>query len=287
MKLGVSSNSFSSYQRTTGCDYVALCKKAKEMGFDGIELVDLSTEIGQRDTVEDVAKDIREASERLSLPVLAYTIGASLLRPTPEENESEMERLCGQIEIAKTLGAPVMRHDAALALRETPGYTWERGVEEMAPYIRTVTAYAETVGVRTCVENHGYIYQDPERVQALIRAVNHRNFGWLLDIGNFSVVDRTATEALAYTAHHVFHVHAKDMILKSGDVIAPSGFHRSRGGNFWRGTVLGHGDVPVAKTLLALKAQGYTDGVSLEFGGPEDCLSSLSAGLTYMHRVLD
>ena len=287
MKLGVSSYSFSAYQHATGCDYVALCEKAKEMGFDGIEFTDLSTEIGRRDTVEDVAKDIREACERLALPVFAYAVGANFLRETAEENEAEMERLCALVEIAKTLGAPVMRHDAAFALRAVPGYTWERGIEEMAPYIRTVTAYAETVGVRTCVENHGYIYQDPERVLALIRAVNHRNYGWLLDIGNFSVADRTATEALAYTAHHIFHVHAKDMILKSGDVIAPVGFNRSRGGNFWRGTVLGHGNVPVAKTLLALKEQGYGGSVSLEFEGLEDCLSSIDAGLAYMHRILD
>jgi len=172
-------------------------------------------------------------------------------------------------------------------LKNIPGYTWEDGIRDMAPYIREVAEYAGEKGVRTCSENHGYIYQDPERVLALIKAVGHPNYGWLFDIGNFSVTDRTATEALAYAAPYIFHVHAKDMSIKSGKEIMPEGYHLTRGGNYWRGTVLGYGDVPVASTLKALKNMGYDGAISLEFEGCEDNLFALRAGISYMKKCLE
>ena len=43
MKIGVSSYSFSKYLRDTGANYFQICDIAREMGFEGIEFIDLST----------------------------------------------------------------------------------------------------------------------------------------------------------------------------------------------------------------------------------------------------
>lgn len=282
MQIAVSSYSFTAYTRASGADYPALCRLAKEIGFSGIEFTDLDPEKAGAKTEEEAALRVREECEKQGLSVIAYTVGANFQKEVPEK---EAERICRKVDVATLLGAKLLRHDAAFALKDLPRYTWEDGIREMAPFIRQVSAYAAEKGVRTMTENHGYIYQDPERVKALIVAVDHPNFGWLFDIGNFSVADRNATEALGYALPYLFHVHAKDMILKKGDILPPSGFNRSRGGNFWRGTALGHGNVPVAETLLALKGAGYDGTVSLEFEGPEDCLSSIRWGYEYLSRL--
>lgn len=282
MLLSVSSYSFSAYVKESGADYAALCHLAKEIGFSGIEFTDLAPEKAGARSEEEAALRVREACEKQGLATVAYTVGANFQTAEPEK---EAERLCRKADIAALLGAGLMRHDAAFSLKTQPRYTWEDGIRDMAPFIRQVAAYAEKKGIRTMTENHGYIYQDPERVKALILAVNHPNFGWLFDIGNFSVADRSATEALGHAAPYIFHVHAKDMLLKKGNILPPSGFFRSRGGNFWRGTVLGHGSVPVAETLLALKQTGYNGAVTLEFEGPEDCLSALRWGYEYLSRL--
>ena len=72
MKIGVSSYSFRKYQKATGCSYTELCDKAKELGFDGIEFIDLKTE----DDIAE-AKKIREHCARIGLEVIAYTVGAN------------------------------------------------------------------------------------------------------------------------------------------------------------------------------------------------------------------
>ena len=41
MKLGVSSYSFSKYLASTQCGYVEICDIAKEIGFEGIEFINL------------------------------------------------------------------------------------------------------------------------------------------------------------------------------------------------------------------------------------------------------
>ena len=49
MKIGVSSYSFAKYMKATGANYIDICNKAKEIGFDGIEFIDLNPEISGKD----------------------------------------------------------------------------------------------------------------------------------------------------------------------------------------------------------------------------------------------
>lgn len=122
-----------------------------------------------------------------------------------------------------------------------------------------VTEYAQSVGVRTMTENHGYFSQDSIRVEKLINTVAHDNFGWLIDIGNFLCADDEPAAAVGRAARYAFYVHAKDFIVKSGQQANPGrGFFMSRGGNFLRGTIIGHGDVPVVQCLMRLSAPDMT-----------------------------
>ncbi len=280
MRLGVSSYSFSSYKKKTGASYEDICRLTKEMGFDGIEFTEIVPEEGE--TKEETARRVKSICDSLSLPIFSYSVGANFLNDDPE---AEAERVMREVDIAALLGAPFMRHDASFVLKSIEGYTWEDGVRDMAPYIRRVAEYAAKKGIKTGSENHGYIYEDPERMHALILAVDHPNYGWLFDMGNFSVVDRDAREAFSLARPYISHVHAKDMILKPASDIEPSGFHKSRGGSLWRGTVLGHGQIPVAETFAYLKEIGYEGTVSLEFEGAEDNLPAIEQGLAYMRAL--
>ncbi len=281
MKLGVSSYSFRKYQKATGCDFVALADKAKELGFDGIEFLEIRGEdpIGE-------AKRIRDHCAELGLPIVAYTIGANLLSDNVEE---EVARLKRSVEVAAALGAPVMRHDVSTKLRPIEGYTWEMGIDEMVPAIREITAYAAERGVRTCSENHGKLYQDSLRVKRLIEAVDDPNYGWLVDIGNFLCVDEEPLSAVRRAAPYAVHAHAKDFLyhVTHEGIPKPDGFFETRSGNLLRGTVVGHGMVPVFDCVKALKESGYDGWLSLEFEGAEENLPALTAGLSYLRRCID
>ena len=275
MKLSVSSYSFGKYRKETGCTYVDLCDKAKELGFEGIEFIDL-----EGDDRLQVATEIRQHCERIDLPIVAYTVGADFLA---EDIEAEVARVCECVDVCEALGAPLLRHDVCNKLPDKPLYSWEDALLQMVPHIRRVSEYAAAKGIRTCTENHGYIFQYPERLEALIRAVNCENYGWLCDIGNFLCVDVDPQKAVALAAPYTVHVHAKDFLLKAA-ADCPDGFFPTAGRNWLRGTVVGHGVVPVAQCIRILKDSGYDGWVTVEFEGMEECLPALESGLRALKK---
>ena len=188
MKISVSSYSFSQYIRAGKLTQLECVAKAKEMGFDAIEFTDIAGE--SLDEQKAMAKKIKEEADRVGIDINAYTIGANLYHESEEDSEKEVARLCGQLDVAKLLGAKVMRHDVCYTLGKTGN---ARSFELMLPTIaknaRKVTEYAETLGIRTCTENHGFIAQDSDRVEKLFNTVNHDNYGLLVDVGNFLCVD--------------------------------------------------------------------------------------------------
>ena len=284
MKIGVSSYSFSKYITDTKCDYFKVCDMAKELGFDGIEFIDLDNKSwGITDDPMKTAREIREYCEKIELPIIAYTIGADFLNREPE---AEIERVCEALRVAKELGAPVLRHDVCYSLPKKHPYSYRDAIKEMAPKIRRVTEYAATLGIRTCTENHGYIFQAPERVEELILAVGHENYGWLCDMGNFLCADADPVESVKIAAPYTFHSHAKDFIFKSNREARPNGFFGTLGENHLRATVIGHGYVNVPACVKILKKAGYDGWLSIEFEGMEENLPALKAGLEYLKNCI-
>ena len=284
MKIGVSSYSFKKYIEATKCDYIEVCDKAKEMGFDGIEFIDLDSKaFNITDDAMKTAVEIKAHCEKIGLDVIAYTIGANFLS---DDKDAEVERVCRAVDVAEALGAPVLRHDVVYTLPEGHLYSWREAAKEIAPYVRRVTEYAKAKGIKTCTENHGYIFQAPERVEALIREVGSDNYGWLIDMGNFLCADAEPAAAVHIASRYAFHVHAKDFLFKSGEEGNPGGFFPTNGGNFLRGTVIGHGVVPVKKCINILKKAGYDKYVSVEFEGMEDCLTAIKAGRDYLEKLI-
>lgn len=285
MKTCVSSYSFSQYMHRSGANQLDLIVLAKEMGFDAIEMTDLNAPDGM--TQQEFAALLREESERLSLPIVNYTIGADLLNAP--DLDAEVERLCEQIEIAKTLGAFGMRHDATGGFRNNfrRYKTFDSALPTLADGCRRVTEYAAERGIATMVENHGQFCQESTRVEKLVGAVDHSNFGLLVDIGNFLCADDPSVTAVARVAAFARHVHVKDFHVKSGSEPDPGrGFFGTRGGNYLRGAILGHGNVPVYQCLRVLHEQGYDGYVSIEFEGMEDNLPALEIGLENLKRFI-
>ena len=275
MKIGVSSYSFESYMRHAHADYLRISDLAKEMGFDGIEFIDLECSVQPAESLPKLAEAVREHCDQIGLPIAAYTIHADFL-----ENPDEAERICGLVDIAEILGAKVLRHDVSWR-RDVP---WREMIARTAPAIRTVAEYAAQKGIRTCTENHGYVMQDSNRVEELILTVNHPNFGWLVDMGNFLCADETPAHAMPIAAPYAFHAHVKDFLCKP---FKPSDdWFPTRNGNYLRGTIAGHGVVPIPECVQTLREAGYDGWLSLEFEGPESNLNALKSGLSYVRSIL-
>ena len=283
MKIGVSSYSFTKYINKTGCDIFAVIDKAKKLGFEGIEFIGLDAYAKEGEDLISLAEKIKEHCAKTEIEIIDYAIGSDFFNTDEKEIIESVKK---SVDIAAALGSPCMRHDVCYSLPKEHLYSWQNAIEVMAPRIREIAEYAREKGVKTCTENHGYIFQAPERVEALIRAVGSENYGWLCDMGNFLCADVDIVQAVAIAAPYTFHVHAKDFLLKEGNVPCPKGFFTTLGGNHIRGTAIGHGVVPVRNCITALKRVGYDGYVSIEFEGMEDNIPALESGIDFLKKII-
>lgn len=283
MKVSVSSYSFQQYIRAGKMTQVDCVRKAKEMGFDAIEFTDLIGEtLEEQKAYADV---IRKEAEQCGIKINAYTIGACLFQESEEKMAAEVERLKGQLDIAKILDAEVMRHDVCYKLGKTgKARSFDLMLPDISNNARLVTEYGQSLGIRTCTENHGYIAQDSDRVERLFNAVNHDNYGLLVDIGNFICVDENPITAVSRVAPYAVHVHAKDMYVRNS--VSGACNHPTRGGNYFVGAVVGEGDIPVKQCIRILKRAGYDGYVSIEYEGVEDCISGIERGLKNLKQII-
>ncbi len=288
MKLAVSAYSYANSKISD----VERIHRAAETGFEGIEFVELLED--QEITHEEklaYAKSLRREAEACGLAIPAYAIGAKMYRGDREADLAEIERLKREVEVAAALGAPVMRHD--IMNTEVVGdrvVSFERMLPVIADNVRAVTEYAQTLGVRTCSENHGRLIQDIDRMEKLYNTVGHDNYGLLLDIGNFACADVSSTAAISRLAPYAFHVHVKDMkIIPFGEELDPEqSYITSRSANKLMLCTLGEGDIPVAHCIAILKRAkpSYDGWISLEYEGKKPCLEEIPKSLALMKQYV-
>ena len=284
MQIGVSSYSYSQ----SGLDIFDIILKAKETGFDVIEFAGFPN-LPKGETALSFAPKVREACDQAGIKVANYTIWADFINGSNGNLEAEIERVKDEVRVAQILGAPGMRHDSTWGWPATK--KGAKGFDDALPILvkgcRAITEFGAELGIKTMVENHGYFCQDSERVEKLVNGVDHPNFGVLLDMGNFLVVDEDPTEAVGRLMPYTFHVHAKDFHVKSGNEPSPGqGWLLSRGGNHLRGAILGHGNVPILQVLKIMKNAKYSGVLSIEFEGMEDPLKAIPIGLENLKRYL-
>ncbi len=283
MKTSVSSYSFNQYLSTGEMTQLDTIRAAAQMGFDGIEFTDLSPV--KEATLEEqlaYAKELRREAEACGIEIVAYTIGANLYKSTEEENLFEVNRLKNQLKVADALGVKLMRHDVCRSEKigdRVIGY--DRMLPVIAENVREITEYAQALGIRTCSENHGIVAQDSDRIERLICAVDHDNYGLLVDVGNFACADENSCHAVSRLAPYAIHVHAKDFVIYPYGTPIEEGkkYFTSRGCNKLMGCALGDGNIPVEQCLAILSRAGYDGYVSIEFEGNLDCMTEIPKGL--------
>lgn len=284
MKTSVSSYSYHKLLRAGQMDLFQVMDKTKEIGFDAIEFTGFSAPEGN--TLPEFAAELRAYAEKIGLSISSYTVGANFLQ---DDLAAEIERLKGEVDIAVILGVKVMRHDifSSYPTSYEGVRTFDAVLPIIAPAIREVAEYAATKDITTMSENHGYIAQDADRLLRLYTAVNHPNYRYLCDIGNFICADENCAVSVGKMKELIAHVHVKDFFIRSGMEPDPGrGWFQTRSGNYIRGTVFGQGNIPTFQCLRIIHKSGYDGYISLEFEGMEDPLTSIEIGYENMKRYI-
>lgn len=284
MKLSVSSYSFQQYLKAGKLTWEELPEAAHKIGFEAIEFINMPGETHEEHL--EMAAKIKKNADALGMTINAYTIGATLFQPTEEASEAEIARLTQQLDVAAELGAKVMRHDVVFALTGVgAGRSFDMMLPTIAANARRVADEGQKRGIITCSENHGKIAQDSDRVERLFNAVNHPNYGLLVDIGNFACVDEDNALAVSRVAPYAVHVHAKDFHIYDYERGPIAGAFRSRGMRSLVGCAVGDGDVPVRRCIDILRAAGYDGYFSIEYEGKTDCIEGITRGFNFLSSI--
>lgn len=272
MKLSVCSYSFQKGIRENRITQLETLSMAKELGFDAIEISGLRTPEGMTDT--EYAASLRAEAEKVGINIPAYLMHLDFLQ---NDFAEELEKGKKHIEIAGILGASLIRHDVVNGRETMP---FKKSLPILAKACRKMAEYGKEKGIRCCVENHGYYLQKAERLEALYEAVDHENFGLLIDMGNFLCDDDVPHLAVSRLAPFVCHVHAKDFFVKPASAPHPGESYSltSNAGCRLRPTIVGNGDVDVYHCLAALRQRGYDGYVAVEFEGMEDYITAIAMG---------
>lgn len=291
MKIAISTYSFKQWVDNNGLTNLDTFAKAKEMGFDYIEIAGLEGYSSDREAALEYAKKLRAEADKVGIQIVNFVFGCDLLSGAREgggDIDKEMQYVKNMIDVAEILGVKTVRHDVFFSLGKYASF--DQALPVVAPRIREISEYARTKGIKTSTENHGFLCQEPARMEKIFNAVACDNFGLLCDMGNFLCTDSDPVQAVATVAPYTVYAHAKDFYFKSGSRLdSPAdnqGFFVTRGRNYIKGAPVGHGIVPVVQCLKALKAAGYDGFLTIEYEGTEECIRSIAIGKENLERYI-
>ena len=227
--------------------------------------------------VEKIVARAKEAGIDLS----SYTIGANFVHDDAADRAKEVERIKGEVDIAGAFGVKFMRFDAGWRpIPETTLENFEKDLPLVADCCREVASYAAKYGITCSVENHGYHFQNSERVRRLVKMVDLPNYRTTLDVGNFVCADGDPVASVRDNIDIASFIHFKDFFRRTaGNPPIGEGWSRSRAGHYLRATVIGHGSVELIPIVKIIKESGYDGYISVEFEGKEDCLWACKVSL--------
>ena len=281
MKIGVSSYSYNSELVKKGnfTQYSTIAA-AKNQGFDTIEFVALEPHNSM--TKKEYARLLNEHAKEVDIDISAYLVGANFLQPDTASIKAEVKRVCEELDVAAELGVKLFRHDLG-----GPSKGFDNYMMEIVPYVVEITKYAETLGIKTMSENHGYVFQNGERMEKFVNAVNHPNYGLLCDIGNFLCLNQDPIPEITRIAPYTIHVHAKDFLIINKDICTEGAkMYKSRAGFYLYPMPVNEGSVPVRQCIEILKNVGYDGAINIEYEGELPCFTGIKRGYNNLKKIL-
>ena len=219
---------------------------------------------------------------------LALPCFSTAARMTGAAAQGEIERLCRYADVCAEMGVPYLHHTLIPAL-EPAGVPcdMDAAIDEAAENARVVFDYAQSVKVECVYEDQGYCVNGIRRFERFLRALG-RPAGVVADLGNILFIGEQARDFVGRFAPLIRHIHVKDYLFKDGRTDYPGGgWYKTLGGDYLRGTVIGHGVIPFRRVMAQLIDAGYDGWYSMEYDGLEEMKTAHALGLENMRRYYE
>ena len=222
--------------------------KAAQYGYEGIEWRGgPDGHIQPKMSTQEKAA-LRKMSADTGVFALAITTYTSFVSLLAEERQSNVDELRRYADLAAELGATYIR----AFLGELPEGTNLNSLiyENISDCLNVAAEHAASVGVKIAVEPHDDFTRSSAVFPILERDRSHPDLRVIWDIGNTFAAGEEPEEGFDLLKDRLAYVQVKD---------------GKRDGSTWQLCSVGHGNVPLARTLELLSNYGYEGAFSVEW----------------------
>ncbi len=235
---------------TLGCpdlNWEDIYSMAKDLGFDGIELRGIGSEISSHKAKPFSDSEVDRTAARLAeLGLEISCVSSSCCIREQGLLDRECDEGIAEIDLAAKLKARYVR----ILIDREPHFTGMPDESAVAGGLRRLADHARDKGVTILAETNGY-YASSANMARIMEKVDRDNVGVLWDIHHpFRFMHENPEDTYAALRRWIRYVHIKDSVLEGGKV---------------RYRMLGDGDIPVAAALDCLAREGYDGYISLEW----------------------
>ncbi len=131
--------------------------------------------------------DFKRKAFLLGLDISGTGMRNDFAVPDAEKRKADVQLIKEWIKVAAKMGAPVLRVFAGRKV--PPDYTWDQTAEWVAAGLRECADYAAEYGVIITLQNHAGFLKTADDVLKILKMVDSKWLGLMLDIGSFPTKD--------------------------------------------------------------------------------------------------
>ena len=250
---------------------------AADFHVGGMELMNFCDELKTPDL--SVAKELGALAKSHGLHLPCFSVGIDIIA----DPKKAMEDLYGYARICAELEIPYLHHTIALNFSD-PNFTEEIQEQRFqlgAECALQIGDYANSLGVRTLIEDQGFVFNGAENCLRLHR-LSQGKIGFVADVGNIYFYDEKPEDFILAAGDQVCHAHIKDYHYIPGHPENAPGYRTWRG-NTLENAEIGTGSIDFGKVFSAFEKIGYQGMYALEFAAVKD-MDEVERVLQFMTR---
>ena len=245
IKISFSTNGWINSDLEFSCDWNTLFSSAKELGYDGIELHNITDPVLSAPGAPFSDEYISSTARRIASAKLSIACVDSLSDiADPNTVDSACEEIKGCINFAARVRSPFVRIRAAIGTPDP-----ENAENTAKSVVERVLPVAEDAGVSLLIETSG-VFADTARLAKFLNIYTSDYLGALWDVTYpYRLFSEDSETTVKNLGAYIKHVHLKDSVCENGEI----GF-----------CLLGEGDMPIDDVILALSSLDYDNFISFE-----------------------
>ena len=239
--------------------------EAARLDVGGVELMNFCQELTTPDIA--AARELADMARSFGLKLPCFSVAADILT----DPDGSVKKIKAYTDICAELGIPLLHHTVAsdFTAWDIDDTERERRFEFCAGYALELAEYANSVGVRTVIEDQGFVFNGVKNCARLCELSGER-IGIVGDSGNIMFFDEKPADFIRAMGQRVVHAHLKDYLIKKTPTDGVK-CYRTRLSNYLTEVGLGDGSADIDDVLQAFADIGYDGMYSLEYSRDSDC----------------